>query len=333
MATIKEVASKAGVSICTVSRALAGKDMIKPATRAAVLQAARELNYEPNHVAQSLKKGKTNTLGLILPDITNPYYPKLAKYIEKSTAKRGYMVLLCNSDNQIKKERQFVDMLKARNVDGVLVAPVSNEIKHIQKLKSSGIPYVILNRNYPEDLCCIASDNYYGAYVMTQYLMKRGHKRIGGLFQGFHISIYQERYQGMCDAMREQGLAIDESLLLTDLDDDNDRYKQIEKLICRENRPTAIFASNDMLAINVYRAAYEQGIRIPENLSVAGYDDIPMALMVNPPLTTYLQPEDQLSELAVDYLASMIDGGEAYTHQKLRGSVIERKSVSVIQKM
>ena len=330
MATIKDVASKAGVSICTVSRALAGKDLIKPETREAILQAAKELNYKPNYVARSLKKGKTNTFGLILPDITNPYYPKLAKYIESSTAKRGYMVLLCNSDNQVKKEKQFVEMLKARNVDGVLVAPVSGEIKHIQKLQEWGIPYVILNRNYPEELCSVSSDNYYGAFTMTEYLIGKGHRRIGGLFQSFHISIYEERYHGMCDALKEHGIPVDEQLMVTDINDISCGYQKIQALLRMEDRLTAIFSSNDMLAINVYRAAYELGIKIPEKLSVTGYDDIPLAMMLNPPLTTYLQPEDAMSESAVEYLISMIEGGQPYSHEQLRGYLVERKSAAEV---
>ena len=155
MSTIKEVAALAGVSICTASRALNNKDNIRPETRKRILDAVRELDYRPNFSAQSLKHGRTNTLGLIVPDITNPYYPKITKSIEEYAANHGYMLLLCDSNGQIDKEKRIVESLKDRHVDGIIALPCSNDVEHIQSLGNAGVPYVFINRHFGDDLLII----------------------------------------------------------------------------------------------------------------------------------------------------------------------------------
>ena len=327
MATIKDVAKLAGVSICTVSRALADKNNIKPQTRERVLSAARELDYKPNFSARSLKIGSTNTLGLIVPDITNPYYPKVAKSIEEYAGRQGYMILLCNANEELEKEKRLVETLKKRNVDGVIVLPCSQHIDHIQSLEKSGIPYVFFNRSFSGERHCIPSDNYYGAYTMTKYVIENGHKKICAAFLSFDNPIYQERYEGTLAALREHGLQACAEQFLFNVRSIQDFYKRMLVLVGQPDRPTALVAANDMLCIGAYSAANACGLHVPEDLSVTGYDNIQFAEMMMPPLTSFLQSEDEMARTGVDYLLELIAGEQPEPPKQLRGRIIVRRSV------
>ena len=328
MSTIKDVASLAGVSICTVSRALANKDYIKPETRKRVLEAAEQLQYKPNHVAQSLKTGKTNTLALMLPDITNMYYPIIAKHVEEYAAQRGYMILICNADMDLQKEMQLVELLKKRNVDGVIALPMSKSIAHIQTLAYQGIPYVFVNREFADDPHCIPSDNVYGGYTVAKHLIARGKRKICGIFQSFENPIYEDRCRGVKAALQEHGLG--DSYFLYDVADMQDVHNRVEVFLGEEEYPDAFFVANDMLAAGVYSAAYHRKLEIPRDISVAGYDNIAYAPMMIPPLTTFEQPEEEMAREAVDYLISQIedDAVPGKKFGKMRGRLVLRDSVA-----
>lgn len=328
MATIKDVAREAGVSVCTVSRTLSGKGYIKAETREKVLKAVRDLNYHQNKLAVSLKTGRTNTLALIIPDVMNMYYSRLAKYLEQCAADKGYMVYLCNSSNSIERERRFIESLCQKNVDGVVVTPCTNEHQHIRKLADFGIPYVYLNRNFQDEPeHCIRNDNFKAAYDCICYLIDNGHTRIGAIFQSFDIMIYEERYAGMVKAMEDRKIPLDQSNLLFDVDGLEDCHARIEKMLLKENRPEAIFTSNDMLAFDVYKAAYNCGLKIPDDLSVVGYDNIIMADKVIPPLTSYFTPAAELAKAAVQYIDAGIHGETLCDFPVFEGELIIRDSV------
>jgi LacI family transcriptional regulator len=327
MSTIKDVADLAGVSICTVSRAIANKDRIRPETRKRVLWAAKKLNYKPNFTAQRLKLGGTSTFGLLLPDITNPYYPKIAKSIEEYAAECGYMILLCNAEENLQREIQLAETLLSRNVDGLIVLPSTQSIGHIQRFAEEGVPYVILNRNFAGESHCIPSDNTYGAYTMVKYLIENKHTNICAVFPGFDNTIYGERYAGVLAALREFGLEKCADSFLMDAGDMQTIHDQVLVLLRRPKYPTAFFAANDLLTIGIYSAINECGLRIPDDISVAGYDDILFASMFVPPLTTYLQPEAEMARAAIDHLICEIEGKVPPRAEKLKGRIVIRKSV------
>ena len=332
MSTIKEVAALAGVSICTASRALNNKDNIRPETRKRILDAVRELDYRPNFSAQSLKHGRTKTLGLIVPDITNPYYPKITKSIEEYAANHGYMLLLCDSNGQIDKEKRIVESLKDRHVDGIIALPCSNDVGHIQSLRNAGVPYVFINRQFRKDLCSISTDNFYGGYTMVRYLIENGHHRICGIFPEFDNQIYEERFHGAQEALREHGI-LEENVrfFLFDVHSMRGSYDKITALLTDgRDRPTAVFCANDMLVMGVYGAIRDCNLKIRDDISIVGYDDIPMASMMTPPLTTFLQPEDEIAEKAINYLLELIDGNAPHIMECLRGKIIIRESVKKI---
>lgn len=327
MSTIKDVANLADVSICTVSRVLVDKGYIKPETKEKVLEAARKLQYRPNHTAQNLKAGNTKKFGLVLPDITNMYYPIIAKSIEEYAGKKGYMILLCNSNMSLQKEKQLFELLKRRAVDGVIALPVSQDISHIQELACQGIPYVLVNRDFANDSHCIPSDNFYGGYTMMKYLIEHGHKNICAIFQSFENSIYKERWEGAELALKEFGL--NDTLFLYDVNDMLAAHKKVLSLLGTNEQPTAFFASNDMLAAGVYSAAYERKLIIPKDISVVGYDNIAYSFLMVPPLTTFEQPAGEMARRAIDLLIKQLNGDAINKKaKKLRGRLVERKSVA-----
>lgn len=333
MATIKDVAKRAGVSVCTVSRTLAGKGYVKEETRTRILEAVAELHYKPNRTAKNLKTGGADSLALILPSITNIYYPKLAKYIEQYANENGYMVFLCNADNSLQKERDILQNIYSQNIAGVIITPSTNEHSHIRQLRDYNIPYVYLNRNFADEKeHCIRIDNTRAAYEAVRYLIQSGHRRIGGLFQNFENMSYRERYEGMIAAMKEAKLEIDPQYFLFNLEIDSPdlAYRTIYRFLNSDSRPTAIFACNDMAAFILYKAAYELGIRIPDQLSVFGYDNCIMADMVAPPLSTFNTPSQELARAAVDFIIHCLKNEAPKPLPLITGDLVIRESVKKI---
>lgn len=330
MATIKDVAKISGFSVCTVSRTLAGKGYVKEETRKKILEAVTELDYHPNSTAVSLKTGRNHVLALILPSITNIYYPKLAKYVERFANEQGYMIYLCNSENSLEKERKILQNIPSQNIAGVIVTPSTNEHSHIMKLREFNIPYIYLNRNFEDDKeHCIRIDNWKAAYDAVCYLIKNGHKTIGGIFQSFENMSYEERYDGMVRALMEYGLPVNPRHFLfnTQVDDLDVSVTAITKMLKRPDRPEAIFACNDMIAFGVYKAAYGLGLRIPDDLSVFGYDDCVMADMVAPPLSTFATPARELSRASIAFIDHYIKTGKPMELPILEGHLVIRESV------
>lgn len=331
MATIKDVAKKAGLSICTVSRALANKNNIRPETRERVLQAAKDIQYQPNKIAQSLRFGNTNTFGLILPDITNMYYSDFAKHIENYAEKKGYVVMLCNSDMSIKKERQSIEVLSQRNVDGIIALAISKEIDHIQGLVQKGIPYVLVNRDFVDDPHAIPSDNYYGGYTIIKHLIEYGHKNICAIFPSFNIPAYETRCHAAKATLKEHGLS--DRFFLYDVNSNYEACAKVEALLEETDRPTAFFTANDMLAVGVYSAAYKYKLRIPEDISVVGYDNVAYSSMMIPPLTSFDQSVNEMVKKTIDYLLLQIKGNvpSEKKPEKVCGKLVSRESVSKLQ--
>lgn len=328
MTTIKDVAKQAGVSVCTVSRAISGKGYIKEETRERILNIVDELGYAPNKMAVSLKTGRSNLLALVVPGIRNVYYPKLARYVQNYANEKGYMLLLCSTDYNLEKEKKFLEQLYSQDVSGVMVATCSNENKHIKKLKTYNIPYVYLNRTYEDDLeHCLQIANRKAADSAVSYLISKGHKNIGGLFRNFDNMIYKERFEGMQDALRRNNLTLNNGNLLFDVEDSENSYHTIEKLLKKENRPGAFFASDDMLAYGIYKVAYDLKLRIPQDLSIIGFDNSLMADVIAPHLTTYETPAKELAQLAVNSIDYCRKNGNIINTPILEGKLIIRESV------
>lgn len=330
MVTIKDVAKQSGYSVCTVSRALSGKGYLKEATKQKILETVDELGYRPSTLAVNLKTGRRQALALVLPSLTNIYYTKLEKYLESCAVDKGYIIYLNNTEYNLEKEQQILGNLTGMDIAGVIIAPVSGEHGHIKKLADYNIPYVYLNRSFEDDMDhCLRLDNKKAAYEAVNYMIKLGHKNIGGLFQSFDNRTYQDRYDGMAQALHEHGLDCRAECMLFDInpEDMETTPGRILQFLQRPDRPEAIFACNDMTAFTIYRACYILGLKIPDHLSVFGYDDCIMANFVTPPLSTVSVPVRQIAETAVGFIHNYLESGVLTELPQLNASLVIRNSI------
>lgn len=330
MVTIKDVAKKCGFSVCTVSRALSGKGYLKEETRKKIMEAVEELNYRPNTLAVNLKTGRRQTLALILPSLTNIFYTKLEQYMESFASQKGYLLYLSNTEYSLEKEKQVLENLIGMDIAGVIIFTTSGEHEHIKNLSKFGIPYVYMNRCFEDDMeHCLRLNNKKAAFEAVNYMIRLGHHNIGGVFQSFSNGTHRERYEGMMEALHAHGLTCRSDCFLFDVtpEDMGSTPSQILNLLQQPDRPEAIFACNDMMAFNIYRAAYILGLRIPDHLSVFGFDDCIMASFVTPPLSTVSVPAKQLSSIAVDFIHHHIQTGTLKELPFVNASLVIRNSV------
>jgi len=310
--TIADVASRAGVSTATVSRVLAGLGGARPDTRQRVLKSARELGYRPSGVARSLKLRTTRTLGLIITDIGNPFFPELVRAVEEAARERDYAVLLCNSGEDPEREGAYLELLAERRVDGVVIASSGIGRRHRAWLAKAPLPVVLVNCASPDvPLPTILSDNRAGAALAIGHLIALGHRRIAHITAPARNEAATERLEGARDALRAAGL--DPAGLLVAEGDGHvgGGAAAAERLLDAEHGLTAIFAYNDLTAIGAIRAVGACGLRVPDDVSVVGFDDVDLAAFADPPLTTVAQATASMGRWAVAQLLDRVRGGPA----------------------
>lgn len=328
MTNMKKVAEDAGVSVSTVSRVLSGSDCVKEKTRVRVLEAVNRLNYQPNILAKGLKLGYTNTIALMVPSIENQIFPVIARGVEDIARKNGFTVILCNTDEDVNVEKEYINKLKTRLTDGFIVASMLPGSEHIRALCDEGFPIVLTCRYYDDKISAVVIDNYRAAYDAVSYLIKTGHKRIALATGRLELSIYQNRYQGYIDALKDHGLEIEPELIIHETNGTNSFYYLTQKILKEDPAIDAIFASSDPKAIVVMRAIQDLGLKIPDDISVLGFDNIEMSALVEPPLSTVSQPLYEIGALATKKLIEMIKGKGAVkpSIDFLKTDLIIRKS-------
>jgi LacI family transcriptional regulator len=315
MASIGDVAKRAGVSLGTASRAINGNPAVSPQLRDRVLAAAAELNYRPNALARALRSSRTHSIGLILPDVSNPFFGELAKRVEQVAAGIGYTVMLANSNDDQKAEADYIRILVGRQVDGLLIVP-SEQTRHLPR--EDKVPIVVVDRpirGYP----LVASDHRAGAVAAVQHLVALGHRRIGCIAGPRHLSVARERYEGYrsvaAPIYREQHFDFGADTIIARFDYESG-YDAALRLLARPDKPTAIFASSDQQAIGALRAAADLDLRVPDEVSIIGFDAISLAKLVTPRLTTVAQPIAALADIAVrTVLRLRQDGAKAERHR------------------
>jgi LacI family transcriptional regulator len=307
MATIKDVARKAGVSSSTVSRALSGKIPVDEKTREKVLAAVKELNYQPNALAKGLKEGRTGTIGLIVPNICNPVFPLVSRGVEDIARKFGYTVILCNTDEDVNIEKEYIQKLQKKWVDGVILATSGRQSGHIRELKEAGLPMVLLIRKLGDEVDAVVIDNSKAACDAVSYLIRSGHKRIAIVNGDEKLSLYRERFQGYLRALEKAGADLDPSLCL-EIPDHADCYERVSDFLKTKPLPDAFFAASDPIALHIMRAIKDAGYRIPEDISVIGFDNLQFSSYLDPPLTTVNQPLYKMGEAAAERIISLIEG-------------------------
>ncbi len=329
MAHIKEVAEKAGVSISTVSRALSGKVVVDPETKKRVLQAVKELNYQPNVLAKSLKEGRSKTIGLILPNLKNLVFPAAIRGITEIAKKYGYTLVLCNTDEDLDTEKRYVDNLKQRLVDGLIFSTATPASSHIHQLKEEGYPVVLMLRSLSDDYDTVMIDNFDGGYQAAKCLLERGYRKIALINGPLDLILYSQRYAGYLAALREAGVTVDDQLIIHQTQGWEDGFVAIRELLERGIKFDAVFGTSDPKALGAMKAIKEYGLRVPDDVAVIGYDNLDMSELTDPPLTTMAQPFYEVGVQAAERLLKLINSKKKLKPElvKLRTKLLIRKSV------
>jgi LacI family transcriptional regulator len=302
VATIKEVAQHAGVSVATVSRVVNKSGYVSANLEERVRAAMRDLNYKPSALARSLRRQVTQTIGVLVPQLDQPFFSALAFAVEKTLFNRDYRALVCSSEESREKEDAYIDILLRQRVDGVVLAPTGHNTENVHRLVDGGVPVVIVDRDLPHvPVNRVLATNYEGALSGARYLIELGHRRIALIGGAPHSEAMSHRLEGARRALISAGCPpADDMIVINRLPEFEESYRAAQKLLARplEERPTAIFALNDVMAMGVYHAAAELGLILPDDLSVVGFDDIPAARYIVPSLTTVAQPIYQMGEAA-----------------------------------
>jgi len=306
--TIYDVARLAGVSTATVSRALNGTGQIATATRAAIDDAVAQLGYHPNTAARSLVTRSTQTIALLLPDITNPFYAALVSGIQERALEAGHTMLLCTTEGDPEREEQYLSLLRAKQVDGVLVDGLVLPPDRITRFVRDGLPIVCLDRDIDSTLVPLVQvDNRLGARLATEHLLSLGHVRIAHVAGVPELGISEERIEGYRDAHRRAGVPLHPELLAVGSFTEEGGYEAARSLLATHEF-TAVFAANDLSALGVLSALAGAGRRVPDDVSVVGFDDLRLSRYMTPPLTTVHQPAGEIARHATELLLQLASG-------------------------
>ncbi|MGH7775736.1 MAG: LacI family DNA-binding transcriptional regulator [Candidatus Dormibacterales bacterium] len=309
--TLKELAARAGVHPSTVSR-IANNDprlRVSPATRARVEALLRETEYLPDAVARSLRMRQTFVLAMIIPDITNPLFANIFRGIEDVANQRGYGVILGNTAGSRERELAHLRGLQARRVDGIMLASVYLRDPSVRWLRKHRVRHVLVNRYSDERDPFVGADDVAGGLVATRHLIELGHRRIAHLSGTAQVSTAVLRRQGYEAALAEAGIAPDPDLVVESGYLEETGREAMDRLLSLARPPTAVFAVNDMAAIGAHGLAKERGLRIPEDVAIVGYNDVPLASRLSPPLTTLRVPVREFGRLSAAMLIEEIEGG------------------------
>jgi len=331
MSTIKDVALHAKVSVATVSHVVNDTRFVSEATRLRVQQAIEELRYVPSALARSLKSNRTHTVGMMIPNNSNPYFAEIIRGIEDTCYDAGFNVILCNSDDDPLKQSTYVRLLSEKQVDGLIVLSSGSDVDLLDTLRTATMPQVVVDREIEELAADLVEVNHEaGGFLATQHLLQLGHRRIACIAGPQALSSARQRVQGYRRALHEAGLAADETLLRHGDFTSAGGHAAMSSLLHitpQADRPSAVFASNDLMAIGAICAAAAAGLRIPKDLSVIGFDDIALAAYSNPPLSSIVQPKHETGALAAQLLLQRIAQPERQLQRAiLQPSLLVRQS-------
>jgi LacI family transcriptional regulator len=330
MSTIRDVARRAGVSTMTVSRVINNAGYVSPETRSRVQGAIAELGYVPNSLARSLRSKRTKTLALVLTDITNPFFTTLARGVEDVASDHGFNVIFCNTDESEHEQEEYLTVLVQKQVDGVLLVPARSAPESIAFLQQHGIAVVVLDRRVPGvAVDVVRGESECAAFHLTQLLLDLGHRRIAMLSGPEDVSTAQDRVAGYQRAYRAAGQDPPD-LTFTDAYTVAGGWRMARRALAAPARPTALFAANNFIAIGAFHILREQGLRVPEDISLVAFDDLPPTIMLDPFLTAATQPADEMGRRATELLLARLQAKELPSPQEivLPTPVIQRRSTA-----
>ncbi|MGF7452316.1 HTH-type transcriptional repressor PurR [Pasteurella bettyae] len=333
MATIKDVAKMAGVSTTTVSHVINKTRHVADETTQAVIDAIKALNYSPSAVARSLKVNTTKSIGMVVTTSEAPYFAEIIHAVEEQCYRQGYSLFLCNTQNDPDKVKNHLEMLAKKRVDGVLVmcSEYLDDSRHALK-DFSYMPMVVMDWGpVNPDTDLILDNSFEGGYLAGKHLVENGHKKIGYLSAELKKVTAKQRYQGFMKALSEANVTMNPDWLFEGSFEPEDGYECMNKLLAMENKPTAVFCCNDIMALGAISAIADKGLRVPDDISVIGYDNVHSSRFFAPPLTTIHQSKARLGERALKLLFERISNKEAKRETiEIHPELVVRKSVKKI---
>jgi LacI family transcriptional regulator len=313
MANIRDVAKKAGVSIATVSAALNGKGPVSEETRQRVMAAAAAVGYSPSAIARSLRLGRSRLIGVVVGDITNPFWAAMVRVVENVAIAANYSIIVCNSDDREERELSILDQLRAQHVAGILITPVGRSPGYVQRLSRHDLPPLVTMDQFVPGLerDFVGVDNRAAVRMLTELLLRLGHRRIAMISGGEGLWTADERLNGFVETMSAAAVPVDPALCAhTDYRGDT-AYTATVPLLTRRDRPTAIIGANNVIALGALQATIDLGFHCPADISIAGIDDVPWAGLVRPRITTVAQPIEEISRVAIEWLIERIADRDA----------------------
>lgn len=326
---LRDIAAAAGVTIATASRSLNGSYGVNARTRERVLEAASRLHYRPNRLARGLVTGRSQILGLIISDIRNPFFAEVARGVEDAAYLAGCDVVLCNSDLNSQKQNHYIGSLMEKSVDGIIMNSITELHEAEQeRLAKSGVPVVLLNRCFGElRFSTVSANNEQGGRLAAEYFFRLGHRRLAHLTGPRQHGNLSQRARAFTQTLRESGSSVRVAVLHGEHTMAGG-YAMAVKLLREEQDITGIFAASDAVAFGVLKAAMECGVRVPEDVSLIGFDDVEFAAIAHPPLTTIHQSKYEVGQAAVDILLRLAKGKDKSPENRVLGvELIERDSV------
>ena len=328
--TSHDVAKKAGVSVATVSRVLNGSPLVTESARRKVMRAVKELNYQPNRAAQRLRAGNSHVIGLIISDIQNPFFTSVVRGIEDVAYQHGYSLILCNSDEDPEKEKLYVNVMRSEEVAGVILASASEENPQVDDLIEFNIPVVALDRQIDDrQIDSVLAKNIDGARAAVKHLIELGHHCIGYIGLPLTRTPGKERYEGYQRALSEHTLSVSQDFVRIADAKQHGGYLNTLDLLTQQPCVTALFVANNLMTLGALDAIRERGLKIPDDISIIGFDDMPWANLLQPPLTAIAQPTYELGRRAAELLLGRLkDHEKPVTHEHLETRLIVRGSTS-----
>ncbi len=308
-ASIYDVARESGVSVFTVSAVVNHKSHVGKKLRERVEEAIGKLKYRPNLIARSLAKQRTHTIGMIVPDIANPFFPMVVRGAEDAAQKHGYNLLLCNSDDSLDKEERAIELLLSKRVDGILLTKAAEDFRPPmrQMIKEAGVPFVLVMRTYPKlTKDAVITDDYQGAYDAVCHLARAGRRRIGLISGPLRVSNAMARWQGFHDALKAKGLPFEKELMVEGDYRIESGFRAGHALL--SHRPDGVYVANHLMTVGLLRAAEEMGLTCPDDFGLVSFDDYPWLGVFRPKLTTVELPKHQLGSEAAELLIERISG-------------------------
>lgn len=316
---LKDVAKSLNMSISTISRVVNNKNYVNPKTREKILNALKELNYTPNQAARSLKNKKTNTIGILIPDISEDFFAYVIKGIDKIFSQNGYSIILCDTGENPEKEKQYLNLLLEKQIDGIILATVCKEKDVLNEFFSLNMPIIFIDNlpNIRNNCDTVIIDNIKASYMAVNHLIELGHKNIGIITGKIDETTGYERMLGYKKALEEHCLGIHDELIRIGDFKENSGYQNMISLLDVNKDITAVYVASSKMTYGAIKAIKERKLRIPEDIALVGFDVHDISGLISPSITTITQPEEEIGKVAGELMIKRLQDGEERFHQKI----------------